>query len=278
MEEKKSKKNKVNLSISKDKQKQIIIIGSILVLIVLVVILIVVNQNNNSEKPNDDPNVEETPSNNDNPLTMPDYYSIMGYLTPNTLPKEYFAYFYTKDSIKANDIPNQIKIYMAIRNIISEQTEKYAKPTETITIPQSEVETELKELFGSKIDYKHESLVGNTCNYSAFKYNKAEKAYVQEPSECPSSGPGTIFSEIISIEESNDKIEVTEKIAFITFQYDIQNKKIVYSIFKDVKGKDLVGTSSTYSITDYKGKLDTYKYTFKRDKTSYILSSVERVK
>ena len=281
MEKKKSKKNAKStkiLSFNQDKQKQIVVIGSILVLIVLAVILVVINQNNQEEKPKEDPNQQEESPSKGETIAMPDYYSFMGYLNLNSLPDEYFGYFYTKDKIKVNDIPNQIKIYLAIRKIISEQTEKYAKPTETLTIPASEVETALEELFGTKINYKHESLEGNTCSYSAFKYNKSEKAYIQEPAECIESGRGTILSEIVSTEEGNDKVVVTEKIAFITFQYNIESKKIVYSIFKDVAGKQLVGTASSYGIQENKDDLDAYKYTFERDKSRYVLSSIERVK
>ena len=91
---------------------------------------------------------------------------------------------------------------VAIRKVITDKKIDITKSE--IKINASDVEKALKLLFGNNVKYKHESLTGNSCSYSNFKYDKSTKEYVQKSSECIESRTGSIINEIID-----------EKISFV---------------------------------------------------------------
>lgn len=251
----------------KNKRNMIILIVAFCILAIVVGSLVIINKEKRKEK-----SEESTNSLESNQVDK----SIINYLKLSSLPEEYFGYFYQEDKYNNSSIDNNIKIYMAIRKVLSNQKDiNYSKKIE---IKEADVTDALKELFGSDVTYKHESLEGNTCSYTNFKYNKSKKMYIQEPDGCFESNTDTILSEIIDKKTTDKKIEIYEKIGYVEISYNTQNKKISYNIYKDIAKKNKIATIDEYSISSVKDSLSTYKYTFIKENNNYYLNSVELVK
>lgn len=254
----------------KDNKKIVIYIVIAILLIIVVGALIIVNKEKNEEwttLEEDNSQVED--------LEGIDYYSIMNYLKLNTLPDEYYGYFYKINNIETKDIDNKVKLYMAIRKVVADQ--KLGDIEKEIQIKESDIAKALKEIFGDKVEYKNESLSGNTCSYTDFKYDKASKMYVQKPSDCIETRTDTVLDEITSTTEVNNTVKVQEKVGFIETSYNLETKKLAYNIYKDIEKKEKVATVDNYSIDSCKELLNTYQYTFKKDNNHYYLESVEMI-
>lgn len=254
----------------KDK-KVIIYIVAAIILMILVGFLVITNK----EKRGEWVTLEEDNS-QDEILESNDYYSIINYLKLNTLPDEYYGYFYTEDNLKQRDIKNNIKIYMAIRKVIADKG--LSNIDEEIKINESDVTKSLKEIFGNIVEYSHESLSGNTCSYTNFTYDKDSKTYIQKPSECIEPRTDTILYEIVDTKEEDGVVIIQEKVGFIENSYNLETKKLVYNIYKDVDKLEKIATVDNYSIDSCKELLYTYKYTFKKDNNNYYLESIDVIK
>lgn len=253
----------------KDKNKLIIYVVVATLLIISVGTLVITNK----EKRGEWVTLEE--ENKKEVLTGTDYYSIMNYQKLNTLPDEYYGYFYKNNKVEAKDIDNKVKLYMAIRKVAEEQ--KLGDIEKEIKIKESDIAKAIKEIFGNKIEYKNESLNGNACSYTNFKYDKKSKTYIQEPGDCTDDSTDTILDEVISTTEENNIVKVQEKVGFVETSYNLETKKLSYNIYKDVDKKEKVATVDSYSIDSCKDSLNTYQYTFKKDNNHYYLESIEMI-
>lgn len=253
----------------KDKNKVTIYIVLAILLIIAVGTLVIVNK----EKRGDLVTLEE--ENNEDVLTGIDYYSIINYQKLNTLPDEYYGYFYKTKKVETKDIDNTVKLYMAIRKVVADQ--KLGNIEKEIQIKESDVAKAIKEIFGDKVEYKNESLNGNACSYTNFQYDKNSKMYIQKPDDCTETRTDTILDEMISTVEENDIVKVQEKVGFVETSYNLETKKLSYNIYKDIEKKEKVVTVDNYSIDSCKELLNTYQYTFKKDNNHYYLESVEMI-
>ena len=254
----------------KIKDKKIITcLIAVLVLIIIVASLVI----HNKQKRGDWINLDKDNTKIEN---SSDYLSTITYLNLNTLPDDYYGYFYKDDKVIVKNMNNKIKLYMAIRKVITDKQIDITK--EEIKVKASDVEKALKLLFGNNVEYKHESLTGNTCSYTNFKYSNSDKIYIQKSDKCIEPRTGSIINEIINITEEKDKLIVTEKMAYIETSYNFDSKQVLYNIYKDINKTEKVTTVNSYSITSCKNLLNSYKYTFKKDKNNYYLESVELVK
>lgn len=253
----------------KDKNKVTIYIVLAILLIIAVGTLVIVNK----EKRGDLVTLEE--ENNEDVLTGIDYYSIINYQKLNTLPDEYYGYFYKTKKVETKDIDNTVKLYMAIRKVVADQ--KLGNIEKEIQIKESDVAKAIKEIFGDKVEYKNESLNGNACSYTNFQYDKNSKMYIQKPDDCTETRTDTILDEMISTVEENDIVKVQEKVGFVETSYNLETKKLSYNIYKDIEKKEKVATVDNYSIDSCKELLNTYQYTFKKDNNHYYLESVEMI-
>ena len=245
--------------------KKLLIGGIILLLIIIAIILSIVLKKDSKK---DVLEKHETQKYN--------YYDIISYLKLSDLPDEYYGYFYKKDKMTTDSISNNIKIYMAIRKVITDK-----KITGNIEIKAKDVENALNSIFGPNVKYNHQSITGNNISYTSFIYDRDSKIYSEEKidcDDCDSTQNSTIISEIIKTDDTNNIVEVYEKVGFVTTEYDLDTKKVVYNIFKDINEKELIGTTNQYSIEKYKDQLNTYKYTFKKNENSYYFEKVELVK
>lgn len=248
-----------------ENKKVLIGIGVLLLLIIAISISFMLKKDN------------KVNSNKNEDVSKYNYYDVLSYLKLNDLPDEYYGYFYKKDGFNTNDISNNIKIYMAIRKVIADKS-----LTENIEIKASDVEDALKTIFGSSVKYNHQSIIGNNISYTTFNYDKDKNIYKEDKlkctENCESPRNDSIISKIVKTNNNDDIIEVYEMVGFVATGYNLQDKKVVYYIYKDIDKKQLVGTSDIYSIDQYKDKLSTYKYTFRKDKNNYYFEKVELVK
>ena len=213
-------------------------------------------------------------------VKTPDYYTVINYLNLNTLPKEYYGYFFQNNELSADDMDNQIKIYMAIRKIVADNPNAYLNTDKKLEINASDVEKALTTLFGKEVEYEHTSLNGNACSYTDFKYDKESKLYTQMPSECLDAARNTIYTELVSTNEDEDKIVIREKVAIINFDYNLEAKKTYYYVYRDLAATDLIATVENYGIDSCRDSVPTYQFTFLKDKESgsYYFDKVELVK
>lgn len=260
----------------KDK-KLIIYIVAFILLVIVICSLVIVNKNNHKEKDSDtDINNEDVNTENIGVSESYDYYSVINYFKLNNLPVEYYGYFYQNDQIDYSDIKNDVKLYMAIRKVITD--ENMIDVTKKIEIKESSIDKAIKSIFGQDAEYKNESLNGDSCSYSNFKYNKANKTYIQEPGECLETRTDSIIYEFIDTKENDNQLIVQEKVAFVEISYNLETRKIAYNIYKDIEKKEKVITVDSYNIDSYRDLLNTYQYTFKKDSGNYHLQKVELVK
>ena len=172
---------------------------AILVLIVVVGVLVITNKGKREEWVT----LEE---NNNQVVDSSDYLSVISYLSLNSLPDNYYGYFYKNDRITVKNIDNKVKIYMAIRKVITDKKIDVSKSE--MRINANDVEKALKLLFGSDVEYKHESLTGNSCSYTNFKYSKSDRVYIQKNDKCVEPRNGSIINEVIDVTSEKDKLIV----------------------------------------------------------------------
>ena len=247
--------------------KKTIIIGFAIILLLVFGYLVIINKDSTKKEKNE-------PTNDKVELVNFDE-TVINYVKLNSLPEEYFGYFYKKDKYNMSDIDNNIKIYMAIRKVLSNQDD--VNPSKKIEIKEEDVTKELKTIFGNNVTYKHESLNGNNCSYTNFKYDKSKKIYVQEKGECDQSETATIIYENIDRNETDTNLIIKERMAYVQTSYDLENKKVVYHIYKDINKTEKVATVDNYSIASCKDLLNTYQYTFKKENKNYYLEKIEKV-
>ena len=115
--------------------------GLLILLVIGLVILFFINQDkkeNNETTP--EPTVQPT---DPAEVKTPDYYTVINYLNLNTLPEEYYGYFFQNDELKVDDMDNKIKIYMAIRKIVADNPTTYLNTDKKLEINASNVEKAL---------------------------------------------------------------------------------------------------------------------------------------
>lgn len=212
-----------------------------------------------------------------NPKREVDLYTLISSLNITGLPSEYFGYFFTKDSYSKEEISSQVKIYMAIRKIMASNPDAYKDPSKKMTISVSEVEKSMKELFGKNVEIKHESLIGNSCSYSSFKYDKSNKEYVQKPGECEDEKTISILMEQESSTNTEEKKEFTVWVAFVDFSYDKDTNQMNYQYYKDVNKTSSIGVSEKYDLEPFKELVNRYRFTFMKQDDDYIFDKVELI-
>ena len=206
-----------------------------------------------------------------------DFYTLISSLNITGLPSEYFGYFFAKDNYSGQEISHQVKIYMAIRKIMAENPDTYKDSSKKLTISETKVEKAVRELFGENIELKHESLVGNSCSYSSFKYDKRKKEYIQKPGECEDEKTISILMEQESSMNTEEKKEFTVWISFVDFSYDRESSQMNYQYYKDASKTSSIGVSEKYDLEPFKGLVNRYRFTFIKQGNHYIFDKVELI-
>lgn len=206
-----------------------------------------------------------------------DPYNFVYSFNLNTLPKEYFAYFFGDNNITKDNLENKIKIFFAIRKLISENEEKYGDATKEIHVSTEAVEKALKIIFGEDITYTHESLAGNSCTFTGFSYNSEKREYVQVPSDdCQAVQDLIIYSEQSDAVISDNVLEIPISVAFVETVINPEST-VSYNYYQDIHKQTLLTTNSQYNTAEIKDKLRNYKFKFNIVDGIHQFSEVERV-
>lgn len=275
---KETKKKRKRQALDNAKWIRISLCGLLLIIIIVLIVTFFISQDKmKANEPKPEPTVQPT---DPAEVKTPDYYTVINYLNLNTLPEEYYGYFFKNDELSVDDMDNKIKVYMAIRKIVADNPNAYLNTDKKLEINASDVEKALTTLFGKKVKVEHTSLSGNACSYTDFKYDKENNLYTQMPSDCPDAARNTIYTELVNTNEDEDKIVISEKVAIINFDYNLEEKKTYYYVYRDLEATDLIATVENYGIDSCRDSVPTYQFTFLKDKESgsYYFDKVELVK
>lgn len=254
-------------------KKRIFIGIFILLLIIGLIVFFVFNKKDDTKKK--EPVKEETKEEIYTKLL--DYAAITAYLNNNSLPDDLYGFFYKEETVKNKEISNKVKIYMAIRNLISEKGE--VDPNTEISFTEEEVSDKIKEIFGKKTSFKNESLEGETCSFSNFKYDKNSKKYVQKPEECVTSRNDSIYYKLISEESTDNERIIVARVGFLITAFDTASSRIKYYIYSDINKENLVFKDYGMDENVIAEKLNSYKFIFVREDTNnFYLDRVEIVR
>lgn len=285
-----NKKNKENVKTASKvlvKKRRMILICSILVILLLCIGLYFIfltpnkNNSNNSNKGQTDYNTDSSKIvriTNTNGTEF-DPYNLIYSLNLNTLPEEYFGYFFQGNSVNANELENKVKIFLAIRKLIAEDEEKYGDETKEIYISAEVVEKSLEMIFGKDISYTHESLGGNSCTFTGFSYDNDKKEYVQKPSDdCKMGQDLMIYTEQSEISATDQTLEVPMNIVFVETLINPESTDISYNYYQDINKQTLLTTNNQYNVDAIRNQLQNYKFVFNIVDGIHQFSAVERVK
>ena len=273
------------------KKKNILIVVLVIIIVALIVALlfatnvISLNKKTNSKNTTTEETKKETSESLDiNSDLVTDLMTIPHYTNDVWLGSNYSGYFYNENSYDINTISNKVKILIAIRSLgLDSINVNYSKETDDgtfISIPEDVVKESYYKIFGNEIEFKNESLDGQECGYAAFKYNSTTKAYEQNMYGC--GGTMIPFYETKTVEATkyNDRIEIIEKMAYIEFDTDENSDELSQLIYTDSSATNKIDTISSedeIKIDNYLDKLDSYKYTFKKDGNNYYLYYIEKI-
>lgn len=190
---------------------------------------------------------------------------------------DYFGYLYRNDKYSIDTISNQVKLFLAFQSILKSETD------EKVVVTQTDLENELKEIFGSQVVFEHESILANRCAFPHVTYDE-EKGIYTLPHRGGGGGVGTprITSKVESAKEYSDRLEIVEMIAYIEFEVS-DDYRLIPQVYKTVKDEIVIGTLEVDEkiedvFTKYDSELNRYRYTYRKENNAYYLDSVELVK
>lgn len=121
------------------------------------------------------------------------------------------------------------------------------------------------KLFGTDKHFKNTSF---EYECKKFKYDVDANTYTLISDECINQSDKEIIEKIIDIKDDKDSVIITTVMGV----YDNSDKSL-YN-FKNIYTPVAVDLNTNFDLTDYKDKLNTYKYTFKKDDNDYHFESI----
>lgn len=203
---------------------------------------------------------------------------------------EHLFYFHKGLSYDRNVIPSDVKVYLAISNIIREG--KYANLgyKQTTTVPGSEIKQKVQQMFGEDTTFQHVSIINHSaCGYESLEYVETTGNYVLTGTDgCGGIMHPFIISRVVSATKFQNHIEIVEKAGLVqprTSQdghqgHDVYNngakEKLIIS--NEAYDYNLSAEALNQGIYErYQNQFDTYVYTFKKDKSgNYYFDSINR--
>ncbi len=191
--------------------------------------------------------------------------------------EKYYGYFYKQDSYNVTNIDDTAKIYLGLHQIYK------INEFDVITFTSTEVLSSVRSLFGTKVTYMDKSInIDAACPAYDFTYNAVDKTYTNSSScGCGGSFMPYFDTKIISANKADNKITITEKMAYVTY---IQNDGVdtLLKVYKDLAKTKLVLdniSEASYSLNNNVDLFDSYQYTFtKASDNNYYFTSVKLVK
>lgn len=281
--------------------KKNFVIGILIVLLLCSVGLIVYLYIDKSNSVVNDENVEQKEEVVENKIEELDVndelvqnlYKKIDVFTTN-MYKDYFGYIF-KDRLIYSDIPNDVKLYVAMQNLLNSMNEDYSELENAgineYYIDSLMIEKNVRDVFGN-VDFEHESF-GGMCstakNMKGYTYDKNKlRYYVNFNCGCSFSCPFIKTKLIKSIKNNND-IELYQLMFYR--ENGTENNEPYDYIYKNIDSEKVDSIKLEFDpdrgfaldydkiFEQYKDKLDTYKYTFKynEEDNKYYFYSVERM-
>lgn len=285
-----------------NKIRNTILILLLVIVVALLIFIFVFNKSNKANIKNDDTKTTAKKEGGRKDISTQDklvvdifskYNSMTDYLDIiNYDGVTYFDYFYRNDSIKTSMLDENVKFMITLYNTYGNDLENI----ETLNDGRKKVDEEAIKLFGSKIDYnklsskEHDGkmLVGAFLGHSIMYINNDLNLYTE------AAGIGGVTSldyatKILASYKEDDYLIIENKVLFM-YQDAGEDVKVFstakdlsdYSNTKNVNSISIIDEVSDYkdvSIDNYIDKLDTFRWTFKKDSSdNYMFYSVEKIK
>ena len=250
-------------------RKKIIIITS--ALIVLFSLLITINKltRDKDNKNNNDNNNNEKVDYRESLSLVGDLTSSLYYYTRTNFSSKYIdnnLYFYKNDSMLVSKANKEI-----LMNILFYKLERMDM-LNVGYISESTVKKEFNNIFGNNVLYsKIDNFIYNDyqISYSENYSKNNEPSFYFDKTDSNSTNIGYV-SEIVSVFKYDDRIEITEVVAFINDNGTYSDSDYKNKISDDILNKE--------NILSEVQKLNKYKYTFNYNKTddNYYFYSYEK--
>lgn len=189
---------------------------------------------------------------------------------------------YQKDVLEVKDIPNDIKLYMLIRNggfynlLKDNGVGTYVETCDSkgIVIDTNKIDQLSKNLFGQETTLEYKSI-----NYRYYvSYGVSEKITLtyennQYLAKCSDFKENNNLNKFV--QQKTQKVIGTES-AIEMYQYVVFINET--GVYKDTDFKTLITNDKSAEMSEYIDKGNTYKYTFSKNENKYYLSKIELVK
>ena len=205
-----------------------------------------------------------------------------------------FSYFYDKEKIE--NVSDNMKFALSIGNLyikksISESDYNYLDLSDNEEIYLDVINRKSLELFGSKIiinnivDNNNKVYIG--ISGKSFEYIPETKTFKVHESGIGDSTIVDYYTKIISAKKYGDKIVITNKLMYLICSADEVGCNIdstmenLYNLQNTIDNVDfdLSEAEKLNLIDKYSEKLNTYEWTFTKDKDgNYIFKSIEKIK
>ena len=188
----------------------------------------------------------------------------------------YFGYIYNIKKITSQNMDKGAAIYASIRSDLIENGV-------LATVPEDRAKGIYTKMFGSGLKYDATKLKEN--NWYKFSYNANTLSYDYIASPIPKSyAKGYISMDAKTLLEQ-DKVTVTRKIVFIEYGSDNNTTINIANLYKNEQAESFLGKvvlkngliSEKEVLSKYASKLQTFIYTFEKDKNDiYNLVRIEK--
>ena len=153
----------------------------------------------------------------------------------------------------------------------------------SITVASNKIKNYVTDIFGENFVYKNADIPDMCFSGVHGLYDSNNDVYIFSR---PEHGCGGMFlpyieSKIIQIKKYNDRIEITERIAYLeylTYEDGSTPNQLVYNNPTDKRYVGADPTTSSVDIFDkYSDKLTSYKWTFKKNESNYYFDKIEKL-
>ncbi len=268
----------------------IVIIILLLVLISLVgYSVILMNQTNNEvkTKPNQKEEVKEKEEKDTGEELSVTDSRVVNVMNPfksmnSSYTDDYFGYFYEHEKNEVNALPDDLKIFIAIKTM-EKDLEKQAEEKEiaspgtmpTVVVSGSEVSNVMKQLYGDT-PYNNVSLKGKGCAYNGFAYDATTDTYSQIVPGCGGVDQAYYETKVKSATLYKDRLEVNVLTGYVEYA---NNEKIVYNSKAEKNEITRISRDGNVDLLQNEENAHEYTFSFKRNADqTYSFISANRIR
>ena len=211
---------------------------------------------------------------------------------------ELYDYFYDKESLLNKNVTDNVKFAIAYNELYRKKVNEEIIPSNNDNVFNNfrfyleDINEKVNEIFGNSINVNNiinkENIVNVVIDGNGFKYDEKTKSFSLSGSGVGDCSSAEYKTKIIDAKKYSDKIEIINKVMFSFSSGCEDEEKLLilkspysYNNYKNFIIADLSNTKKNYNdinIDDYLDSLDSYKWTFTKNKDgNYIFSSVEKI-